>query len=93
MAKTSNPETAPEPRFEDALARLETIVTEMESGRVSLDESMRKFAEGMKLAELCSRKLSETEKKIEVLLKRGADGKPAWADFTPEAEPGATSEN
>lgn len=69
------------PSFEEALTRLEALVTEMEGGQISLDESMKKFAEGMKLADLCGRKLNETEKKIEILLKKGENGTPAWSEF------------
>jgi len=76
--------------FEDALARLEALVSEMEGGQVSLDESMKKFAEGMKLADFCGRKLNETEKKIEILLKKSESGAPVWSEF--EAPPAAEKE-
>lgn len=67
--------------FEDALARLETLVGELEGGRVSLDESMKKFAEGTQLANLCSKKLAEAEKKIEILVKQPTGGTPEWSEF------------
>jgi hypothetical protein len=44
---------------------------------------MQRFAEGMALAEICTRKLTETEKKIEILLKRNAAGNARWRDFDP----------
>ncbi len=67
--------------FEEALARLETLVGELEAGRSSLDESMKKFSEGMQLANLCSKKLAETEKKIEILVKQAPGADPAWEPF------------
>jgi exodeoxyribonuclease VII small subunit len=59
--------------FEQAIKQLEQIVQEMESGRLSLEDALRKFEEGMKLSRLCSKKLEETEKKI-TLLTENADG-------------------
>lgn len=74
--------------FEDALARLERIVAEMESGELSLDESMKRFEEGMLLSSLCSKKLAETEKRIEILVKKtGAEAE--WQAVTGNpTEPG-----
>lgn len=67
------------PPFEEALAKLEAIVSEMEGGRLSLEESMARFEEGMKLTTYCGEKLGETEKKIEVLFKN-AQGIPEWQE-------------
>ena len=41
------------PKFEDALARLETIVTELERGELPLDQSLKIFEEGIKLSKTC----------------------------------------
>lgn len=90
MAKKEDPQA--EPKFEDALARLEAIVAEMESGRIPLDESLRKFTEGMRLAEFCSARLNEAQQKVEILVKKGADGTATWADFTPAVEPDKPAE-
>ncbi len=57
------------PTFENAMKRLETLVHELESGDLSLDESLKKFQEGIKLSAFCSGKLDETEKKVSILLK------------------------
>ena len=67
--------------FEEALVRLETLVGELEGGRVSLDESMKKFSDGMQLANLCTKKLAEAEKKIEILVKQTPGGEPEWQEF------------
>lgn len=66
--------------FEEALVRLETLVGELEGGRVSLDESMKKFSDGMQLANLCTKKLAEAEKKIEILVKQTPGGEPEWQE-------------
>ena len=59
--------------FEKGLERLEAIVEEMGSGRMPLDNALKLYEEGSKLAELCRRRLEEAEKKIEILSRR-ADG-------------------
>lgn len=59
--------------FEKALERLESIVDEMESGQLSLDNALKKFEEGVKLSQLCTQKLNETEKRITLLMEQ-SDG-------------------
>ena len=56
-------------KFEDALDRLEKIVKQLEEGEVSLDNSLKMFEEGIYLSRICAKKLEETEKKIEILVK------------------------
>ncbi len=63
----------PEIKFDQALARLEKIVEEMEGEEMPLEASLKKYEEGVKLARLCLEKLEKAEKKIEIL-KRSADG-------------------
>jgi len=57
-------------KFEDSLGRLEEIVRKMEAGDMSLEESLKAFEEGIKLARLCARKLDEAERRVEILLKQ-----------------------
>jgi exodeoxyribonuclease VII small subunit len=57
--------------FEESLGRLEKVVAEMESGRLSLDEMMARFEEGQTLIANCTQKLNEVEKRVEVLAKQG----------------------
>jgi exodeoxyribonuclease VII small subunit len=57
--------------FEEALARLEKIVEDMESGKLSLDQMMTHFEEGAALVKVCGGKLDAVEKKIELLIKQG----------------------
>ncbi|MEI7591463.1 MAG: exodeoxyribonuclease VII small subunit [Deltaproteobacteria bacterium] len=54
-------------KFEDALQKLESIVKKMESGELSLDESLKAFEEGVKLARFCAGKLDEAQRKVEQL--------------------------
>ena len=60
-------------KFEEALGRLEDIVKKMEAGDMSLEESLKSFEEGIKLVRLCSRKLDEAERRVEILLKQEED--------------------
>lgn len=56
--------------FESALDRLEKITNELEDGELSLESSLKKFDEGVKLADFCSQKLTEAEAKVEILLNK-----------------------
>lgn len=56
-------------KFEDAFLRLENIAQQLESGEVSLEESLELYEEGMNLVELCNQKLDAAEKKIQTLSK------------------------
>jgi exodeoxyribonuclease VII small subunit len=58
-----------EKKFEAALERLETIVAELESGELGLEQSLKLFEEGVKLARICNVRLEEAERKVEILLK------------------------
>jgi len=69
--------------FEAAMKQLEQIVQELESGNLSLEDSIKKFEEGIKLSKFCSAKLDETEKKITLLLK-DQDGNVIEKPFVPE---------
>ncbi len=54
--------------FEKSIETLEKIVEDLESGDLSLEASIKKFEEGIKLSKNCSKKLDETERKISVLM-------------------------
>ncbi len=59
----------PKERFEDALNKLEKIVSKLEEGDIPLEESLKLFEEGIRLSRFCNQKLDEAEKKVEILLK------------------------
>ena len=56
--------------FENALAKLETITSQLEEGNLSLEASLKKFDEGIKLAEFCNQKLEESQRKVDLLLHK-----------------------
>ena len=60
----------PKKTFEAALSRLEQITEELESGALSLDASLKKFDEGIKLADYCNTRLAEARTKVEILLEK-----------------------
>ena len=64
----------PPQRFEQAMTRLETIVSELERGDLPLDESLKIFEEGIKLSKSCLKMLDEAERKVEILIQ-DKDGK------------------
>ena len=66
--------------FEESMKDLESIVQELESGKLDLDNSMKKFEEGMKISKDCSNYLEKAEKKI-TLLVQGANGEVAEEKF------------
>ena len=56
-------------KFEQAMARLEAIVGQLENGDLPLDESLRIFEEGIRLSKNCLKVLEEAERKVEVLVQ------------------------
>ena len=54
--------------FEDKIKRLESIVSELESGEVALEEAIDKYTEAMKLTKECSNKLTEVTDKVNKIL-------------------------
>lgn len=55
--------------FETALKKLEGIVENLENGDLSLEAALKQYEEGVRMADICSKRLSEAEKKVEVLMK------------------------
>ncbi|HTL70117.1 MAG TPA: exodeoxyribonuclease VII small subunit [Candidatus Eisenbacteria bacterium] len=55
--------------FEEALKKLESIVDRLEDGELSLEDALKAYEEGVRLADLCSKRLTEAEKRVEVLTK------------------------
>ena len=54
--------------FEESMEKLEQIAKELESDKLSLNDSVKKFEEGMKISQDCKKVLDEAEKKITVLI-------------------------
>jgi len=70
-------------KFEQAMARLEVIVGELEKGDLPLDESLKIFEEGIRLSRNCLRVLEEAERKVEVLVQ-DKNGKKQLRAFSSE---------
>ena len=58
-----------EKKFDEMMQRLEGIVEDLESGDLSLEASLKIFEEGMKLVNVCSKRLEEAEQKVSLLVK------------------------
>jgi len=73
--KSSQAEEAGEaaPGFEQAMAKLETIVDSLERGQMTLEDSLAAYEEGTRLVRLCSGRLSAIEERVKVLVEE-ADG-------------------
>lgn len=73
--RTRGPAAGPEDAaesltFEEALARLEWIVAELERGEVELERALALFEEGVALARRCAARLQEAEQRIQLLIER-----------------------
>lgn len=55
--------------FEQSLAELEQLVQQMESGDMSLEQSLKAFEKGVKLTRECQKALTEAEQKVQILLE------------------------
>ena len=62
-----------EKTFEETIVELEKIVADLESGDLTLDESMKKFEEGMKASKHCTEILDKAEKKIVTVLEKNSE--------------------
>ena len=74
-----------EKKFEEELAELAAIVTKIDSGELSLEESIACFERGVAMVKSLNRKLDEVEKKVEVLIKN-AQGELRTTPLQVEAE-------
>ena len=56
-------------RFEEALNKLEKIVSKLEKGDLPLEDSLKLFEEGIRLSRFCNQKLDEAERRVDILVK------------------------
>jgi len=68
--------------FEEDLKKLQKIVEDLSSGKLNLGESLKKYEEGVKLAQGCSALLEEAQRKVESLMKK--EGKYSLEKFKEE---------
>jgi exodeoxyribonuclease VII small subunit len=78
-------------KFDSAIKRLEKIVETLEEGRLSIEEALKIFEEGVKLSRLGNKILEDSERSVEMLVKRDGDLKkvpfpPAGPKSEPEAK-------
>ena len=59
-------------KFEDALSRLEFIVTTLEKGDIPLDESIKLFEEGISLSKKCNKIIKDAEKRFSILIEKNS---------------------
>ena len=83
-ATSSGAEQGDGPSFEDSVRRLGEIVEALESGEPPLEQSLRLFDEGMRLAKASQKKLDLAEKRVEELLGIDEDGEPVVREIEPE---------
>lgn len=56
--------------FEEDMKKLQKIVEELASGKLTLGESLKKYEEGVKIAQSCSGQLNDAQRKVELLMKK-----------------------
>jgi exodeoxyribonuclease VII small subunit len=74
-----------EPTFEEALGHLETVVARLEGGDLPLEEALRAFEEGIRLARMCAARLEDAEQRVR-LLTRAPDGTETEVPFAVGSE-------
>lgn len=72
------------PDFEQSLADLQQLVERLESGELSLEDSLNCFEHGVRLTRECQAALAQAEQKVRILLER--DGELQEAPFTTDAQ-------
>lgn len=70
--------------FEEAIDKLEEIVNSLESGDFALEESLKLYEEGVKLVNLCNKKIENVEKSVKILLN--SDGELIEEDFVSDVK-------
>ena len=76
--------------FESSLEELERIVRELEQGDLTLEKSLELFERGVKLSRECQERLSQAERRIE-MLTRDNQGRAIITAFEPESELSAST--
>jgi exodeoxyribonuclease VII small subunit len=73
--------------FEKALEELQATVKRLESGELGLEDALKSFETGVRLARVCREQLSTAEQRIEILMKGGEGGEaPAFQAFHPNSQ-------
>jgi len=80
---------ASSPSFEQSLAQLEALVSQLESGDLPLDQALARFEQGVRLTRECQGALNAAQQKVQLLLQRGETI--TMEDFDPIAGGGPAS--
>ena len=94
MAKKKKTAKSKQPKFEESLQELETIVAKLEGGKLGLAESLEQYEHGVQHLKACYHLLTEAERRIELVSDLDASGRPRakpFADFTGESLEAKTS--
>ena len=81
-----------EPAFEDALAQLESLVREMESEQMPLEDLIKNYEEGTRLFQVCEKRLDEAEGRIE-LIRKNRNGETVVEPFDEESPTSLSGES
>ncbi len=72
--------------FEEEMKKLQKIVEELSSGKLTLGESLKKYEEGVRISQACSGQLNDAQRKVEILMKKdGSFGLEKFDEGTEEA--------
>jgi exodeoxyribonuclease VII small subunit len=91
------PAATPPKKFEEMLARLEEIVSDMETAELPLEKLLSSYEEGMRLVKACGERLTDAEQKVEILSRslaaEPAKNPSATAAAAPETPTAASGED
>jgi exodeoxyribonuclease VII small subunit len=88
LSPDAEPGLAPA-KFEELLARLEQIVSDMEAADLPLEKLLASYEEGMRLVKVCGDRLVDAEQKVEILsraVSTDGEAKPAAGEAKPESK-------
>ena len=76
----------PEMAFEEAMEKLESIVEEMESEKLPLEELITGYEQGTKLLKVCQSRIADAQKRIEIIAREAGEENFDLKDFDPDGE-------
>ncbi|MCC7440134.1 MAG: exodeoxyribonuclease VII small subunit [Bdellovibrionales bacterium] len=81
QVSSSDPQPAVSLRFEQAIEQLQQSVRRLESGELSLEDSLKSFEEGIRLVRACQDTLQKAERRVEQLIRVNAQGEAELEPF------------
>ncbi|MBO7741509.1 MAG: exodeoxyribonuclease VII small subunit [Victivallales bacterium] len=84
MENQESQETLQARGFDASLKELEELVARLESGRLTLEESMEAYEKGVKLVKFCNQRLQAAERKVELLNTENPEENPEWKEYKME---------